>query len=475
MYPELPKPFKCYQISPVWRADKPQRGRYREFWQCDADIVGSDSPLADAEIVATIYHILQALNFKNFTIHINNRKILNGIARELGIDEHAIPALFRIIDKLEQKGIDGVREEMREKGFAETAVNSILELYDIKNELSINFSYLKNRFPHSQTLAKGVKELEDIFSYLASMNIQEGNYRFDLSLARGLDYYTGPIFETTVDEPRIGSISGGGRYDNLIGMFAAIKKVGASVQLVIAQDHGVGEAVCIRGAQLGLNVAIVEREHMGGICLNWGCIPTKAMLRSAEVFGASAGAALFRRAALELPLVEALARDTARLCDYVDSHTYWYPGHPLDDFGGKRLLATLAGDLAEQQFIKHRLGKALGRSTLAGDGRSTGLGRQRRAGLGMRCLCAGAQDRQDSWRDYGFRVHGDNQCTDEALCRSPPPLRSTPEKSSACLNYPKLKPCAGALPPPLSARPCWEPACVSRIYAGRCPSIWMSA
>ena len=219
MYPELPKPFKCYQISPVWRADKPQRGRFREFWQCDADIVGSDSVLADAEIIATIYSILRALNFTGFTIHINNRKILNGIARELGIEEHAIPALLRIIDKLEQKGIEGVREEMGEKGFTETTVNALLELYDKTNELSINFSYLKKRFPHSQILAEGVHELEKLFSYLASMNVAEERYRFDLSLARGLDYYTGPIFETTVDEPRIGSISGGGRYDNLIGMF----------------------------------------------------------------------------------------------------------------------------------------------------------------------------------------------------------------------------------------------------------------
>lgn len=219
MYPELPKPFKCYQISPVWRADKPQRGRFREFWQCDADIVGSDSALADAEIIATIYHILKALNFKAFTIHINNRKILNGIAREVGIPEQTIPSMLRIIDKLEQKGIEGVQEEMIQKGFAKTVINTILELFDKTNQSLINFNYLKKKFPHSQPLSEGVKELEDIFSYLASLTIDERSYCFDLSLARGLDYYTGPIFETTVDEPHIGSISGGGRYDNLIGMF----------------------------------------------------------------------------------------------------------------------------------------------------------------------------------------------------------------------------------------------------------------
>ena len=233
MYPELPKPFKCYQISPVWRADKPQRGRFREFWQCDADIVGSDSVLADAEIIAVIYHILKALNFKGFTIHINNRKILNGIAQGLGIAEDAIPAVLRVIDKLEQKGVEGVKEEMLEKGLAQTTVNAILELYDNTNGISICFNYLKERFPHSPSLAQGIKELEDIFSCLASLNIDKGNYCFDLSLARGLDYYTGPIFETTVDEPHIGSISGGGRYDNLIGMFntAPLPATGSSFGL----------------------------------------------------------------------------------------------------------------------------------------------------------------------------------------------------------------------------------------------------
>ena len=219
MYPALPKPFKCYQISPVWRADKPQRGRFREFWQCDADIVGSESALADAEIIATIYHILKALNVKHFTIHINNRKILNGIAQGIGIAADTIPPLLRIIDKLEQKGIEGVREEMLEKGFAEKSAQAILEFYDTATYAPVDCNYLKRRFPGSHPLIEGIKELEDMFSFLASLGVEENCYRFDLSLARGLDYYTGPIFETTVDEPHIGSISGGGRYDNLIGMF----------------------------------------------------------------------------------------------------------------------------------------------------------------------------------------------------------------------------------------------------------------
>jgi histidyl-tRNA synthetase len=221
MHTTLAKPFKCYQISPVWRADKPQRGRFREFWQCDGDIVGSKSPLADAEIITTIYHILKALSFKQFTIRINNRKLLNGIAQALSIPEDSIPALLRIIDKLEQKGMDGIKSEMLEKGFNEDSVNAILDLLNISKGNKVEFTDLKNKFPDTGLLLEGIEELETIFSHLTSLGVGSQFYRFDLSLARGLDYYTGPIFETTVDEPKIGSITGGGRYDNLIGMFSS--------------------------------------------------------------------------------------------------------------------------------------------------------------------------------------------------------------------------------------------------------------
>ena len=219
-YPTLPKPFKCYQISPVWRADKPQRGRFREFWQCDADVVGSESMLADAEVIATIYHVLKALHFKKFRIRINNRKILNGIAQTTGIEGDNIPLLLRIIDKLEQKGIQGIKSEMIEKGFKEESVKKILELYQLTNGKSIDLFNLKTRFVDSTLVREGTKELEEIFSYLTSLGVDSHFYCFDFSLARGLDYYTGPVFETTVDEPNIGSITGGGRYDTLIGMFS---------------------------------------------------------------------------------------------------------------------------------------------------------------------------------------------------------------------------------------------------------------
>jgi len=220
MYPTLPKPFKSYQIAPVWRADKPQRGRFREFWQCDADIVGSESMLADAEVIATIYHILKALHFKKFRIRINNRKLLNGIAQASGIEGDNLTLLLRIIDKLEQKGIQGIKDEMLEKGLEEAYIKDILELFELDNGKSIEIITLKNRFSDSNLVSEGIKELEEIFSYLSSLGVESHFYCFDFSLARGLDYYTGPVFETTVDEPNIGSITGGGRYDTLIGMFS---------------------------------------------------------------------------------------------------------------------------------------------------------------------------------------------------------------------------------------------------------------
>ncbi len=220
MYPALPKPFKCYQISPVWRADKPQRGRFREFWQCDADIVGSESMFADAEVITTIYHILKALHFKQFTIKINNRKLLNGIAQASGIQLEKIPSLLRIVDKLEQKGMKEIKDEMLQQGFQEENINNILKLFTISNGNTIGLIELKSRFTDSAPVLEGIRELEELFSHLTSMGVDSNCYCFDLSLARGLDYYTGPIFETTVDEPKIGSISGGGRYDNLIGMFS---------------------------------------------------------------------------------------------------------------------------------------------------------------------------------------------------------------------------------------------------------------
>ncbi|MCK5254820.1 MAG: ATP phosphoribosyltransferase regulatory subunit, partial [Deltaproteobacteria bacterium] len=176
MYPALPKPLKCYHIAPVWRADKPQKGRFREFWQCDADIVGSESMLADAEVITTIYHVLKSLHFKQFTIRINNRKLLNGIAKASGIEEATIPSLLRIIDKLEQKGMQGIKDEMFEKGFKEENIKVILEIFNISDGNNIDLLTIKKRFGDSPLVLEGIRELEEMFSHLSSMEVDPQFY-----------------------------------------------------------------------------------------------------------------------------------------------------------------------------------------------------------------------------------------------------------------------------------------------------------
>jgi len=216
---EVEKPFRRYQISPVWRADKPQKGRFREFWQCDADIVGSPEPWADAEVIGVTYFALENLGFKDFTVRVNNRKLLNGIALYGGIQEQQIGDFFRIVDKVEKIGWDNVTCELREKDFPRSAVEKTIDMLQAGEKGNDNLSSLKQILFSIPIALEGIEELEEIGRCLDSMGVKK-SVRFDVSLARGLDYYTGPIFETVIEKPRIGSISGGGRFDGLIGMFS---------------------------------------------------------------------------------------------------------------------------------------------------------------------------------------------------------------------------------------------------------------
>lgn len=217
MYPELVKPFKRYQIAPVWRAERPQKGRYREFYQCDADIVGSKSMLADAEIVTVIYSVLKQLGFKSFVTKINNRKILTGIGQYAGVPNESLGGLYRSIDKLDKIGADGVREEMAKSQIPADVIGKIMELVSIP---SGEFRELRELMGNVPAAMEGLNELEQLASYLDQAQLPITNYQFDFAMVRGLAYYTGPIYETVVVEPKIGSLSGGGRYDELIGMFA---------------------------------------------------------------------------------------------------------------------------------------------------------------------------------------------------------------------------------------------------------------
>jgi histidyl-tRNA synthetase len=230
---DIIRPFKRYQIQPVWRADKPGKGRFREFYQCDADIVGSKDPLADAEVIQVSYEILKALGFKKFKIKINSRKILRGIVEASGCDVSKEADVCRSIDKLDKIGFDGVEKELLERGIPVESKDKILDVIKVKGIYREVLSQAEKTLGNSNVAKEGIGEMSVLMSYLGSMGLADENVEFDLSLARGLDYYTGPIFETVVEEPKIGSVSGGGRYDNLIGQFLGqgIPATGNSVGL----------------------------------------------------------------------------------------------------------------------------------------------------------------------------------------------------------------------------------------------------
>lgn len=216
---ELTFPFKRYQIQPVWRADRPQKGRYREFFQCDADNVGSESMLADAETIAIIYEILLKLGFEKFNIKINNRKILAGIVEYSGLEKNRGMDVCIAIDKFEKIGIDGVKKELVDREIPGSAINKILPILEISGNPNTVLGQVSALLAKSDIGNEGLEETKELLGYLKLMGLAEKNYGIDLYLARGLTYYTGPIFESVIEEPNIGSLTGGGRYDELIGMF----------------------------------------------------------------------------------------------------------------------------------------------------------------------------------------------------------------------------------------------------------------
>lgn len=217
MNPGLPMPFKRHQISPVWRADRPQKGRFREFYQCDVDVVGSDDLLADAEVLACFSDAYSALGFESVTILLNHRQALRALAAAMGAEARE-GSLLVALDKLDKIGQDGVSRELSERGFDPAQIDRLWAMLDT------------GEIPGAEAAEA---ELRQILSYTEALGVPAGRIRLDRTLARGLDYYTGAVFEATVTSPKIGSIGGGGRYDGLVGMFAGrrIPAVGVSVGL----------------------------------------------------------------------------------------------------------------------------------------------------------------------------------------------------------------------------------------------------
>ncbi len=221
-------PFKRFQVQPVWRADRPQKGRYREFYQCDADVVGSESLLNEAELVLIYDEALTKLSLTDFTIKINNRKILSGIAEVIGKPELLIDMTVAI-DKLDKIGLDGVCRELLERGFSTVDIEQLQPLILLGGTNSKKLSELKKILANSETGMSGIAELEAIFAYLEAFTLINADIELDITLARGLNYYTGAIFEVKTNQAIMGSIGGGGRYDDLTGMFGLNNVTGVGI------------------------------------------------------------------------------------------------------------------------------------------------------------------------------------------------------------------------------------------------------
>ena len=213
---ELAFPFKRFQIQPVWRADRPQKGRYREFYQCDVDVIGSDSLLGELELIQIVEEVYRRLGI-NVCLHINNRKILAGIAEIIGAPEKIVDITVAI-DKLDKIGVEAVNAELVERGLSNEAVAALQPILNLSGSTKEKLTALKTILANSEIGLKGVEEMEIVFDELENVDCKL-NIELDLCLARGLNYYTGAIFEVKALDAQIGSITGGGRYDNLTGIF----------------------------------------------------------------------------------------------------------------------------------------------------------------------------------------------------------------------------------------------------------------
>lgn len=216
---KLPLPFKRYQIQPVWRADNTQKGRFREFYQCDADTFGSASMLPDAEFIQMGLEILKKLGFTGYAARINNRKFVDGLTQYAGADAGQFYAICVAVDKLEKIGLDGVVAEMKKRGITEAIIDKIISVISLKGSNSELIARLRVMMKGNASAEAGLNELEEIFSYLKATGVDESLYAFDLSIIRGLSYYTGPVWEFVVREGGVGSVGGCGRYDKLVGLY----------------------------------------------------------------------------------------------------------------------------------------------------------------------------------------------------------------------------------------------------------------
>jgi histidyl-tRNA synthetase len=240
---EIEFPFKRYQMQPVWRADRPQKGRFREFYQCDADVVGSKSLWQDIEFVQLYDDVFTALKLEDVTIKINNRKILTGIAEVIGAEDKLIDFTVAL-DKLDKIGAEKVKEEMLSKGILQEGINKLQPLFDLSGSFDSQINSLKTILNTSKEGLKGVEELEFINTAFSNLELQSATLELDVTLARGLEYYTGTILEVSAPESvQMGSIGGGGRYDDLTGVFGLKGVSGVGISFGLDRIYLVLEAL----------------------------------------------------------------------------------------------------------------------------------------------------------------------------------------------------------------------------------------
>jgi histidyl-tRNA synthetase len=255
---EITFPFKRFQVQPVWRADRPQKGRYREFYQCDADVVGSASLLNESEFILIYDEALSLLGLKDFTIKINNRKILSGIAQVIDKNDSIID-LTVAIDKLDKIGLDGVIKELLERGFTEADIAKLKPVILLEGSNDVKLASLRQALQSSAIGLEGCDEIQTVFNYIASCKPLTAKLELDITLARGLNYYTGAIFEVKTNEVAMGSIGGGGRYDDLTGMFGLKGLTGAGISFGADRIYDVME-------ELNLFPASAEQSTQVLIC-----------------------------------------------------------------------------------------------------------------------------------------------------------------------------------------------------------------
>lgn len=237
---EISFPFKRYQMQPVWRADRPQKGRYREFYQCDADIIGSTSLISEAEFLLIIQEVFRSLQI-GVAIKINNRKILAGIAEVIGHSDKLIDITVAI-DKLDKIGEQKVKEELLAKGLSSDVVEKMQSLFEMRGDFESKLNFLKSFLTESSIGLKGIEETENVVNYLHAFGEHLKNLELDITLARGLNYYTGSIFEVKVNDSRStysGSVLGGGRYDDLTGIFGLPNVSGVGISFGIDRIYDV--------------------------------------------------------------------------------------------------------------------------------------------------------------------------------------------------------------------------------------------